>query len=233
MIAKNAGALWRTLSRRAPPALALLAAVAGLAGCHRRPVAPPSGPAAGATAPRVGWTEQGLASWYGVPYHGRRAADGEIYNMYDLVAAHRTLPFQTRVRVTNLQNHRQVVVRIIDRGPFVENRIIDLSFGAARALDMVAAGVAPVRLEVLSPINPDAGWFAVQVGAFASRANAERLARRLRGYGMTSIQDYDGPSGRLYRVRVGRLAGQAPARQLAEQLRACEHLPGFVVRLDD
>lgn len=153
--------------------------------------------------------------------------------MYDLVAAHRTLPFQSRVRVTNLQNHRQVVVRIIDRGPFVENRIIDLSFAAARALDMVAAGVAPVRLELLSAVDPEQGWFGVQVGAFAQRGNAERLARRLARYGPVSIQNYDGPQGRLYRVRVGRASGEPAARQLASLLRQRERLVGFVVRLDD
>jgi len=92
---------------------------------------------------------EGPASWYGVQYHGRRAADGSRYNMYELTAAHPTLPFGTRVRVTNLANDRRVDVVITDRGPFVEGRIVDLSYAAAQAIGMVGAGVTRVRLEVL------------------------------------------------------------------------------------
>ena len=144
-----------------------------------------SGPASSPSRPRVapapapaGYAEEGNASWYGVPFHGRRAANGETYDMYKLTAAHRTLPFETLVRVTNLLNNNSAIVRITDRGPFVDNRIIDLSLGAARELDMVAAGIAPVRIEVLSSdIDPTTGFFTVQVGAFLERANAERLER--------------------------------------------------------
>lgn len=91
----------------------------------------------------------GEASWYGKPYHGRQAANGEVYNMNKLTAAHKTLPFETMVRVTNLWNGRHVDVRITDRGPFVEGRIIDLSYKAAKKLDMVEDGVAPVGLQIL------------------------------------------------------------------------------------
>ena len=88
----------------------------------------------------IGYTEQGIASWYGIPYHGRPAADGEIYNMETLVAAHRVLPFNTWLRVTNLSNDKSVDVRVIDRGPFVHNRIIDLSKAAARQIDLLGPG---------------------------------------------------------------------------------------------
>lgn len=215
-----------------------LAALLLVSGCgHRYTIPPPvptPGPASGPMPAAPHWTEQGLASWYGVPYHGRRAADGEIYNMYQLVAAHRTLPFNSMVRVTDLQNGHQVVVRIIDRGPFVSDRIIDLSFAAARALDMVGPGVAPVRLELLSGGNPLAGDFTVQVGAFAVRANAERLRNELGPHwSPVFIQTYDSPKGALYRVRVGAVGGAAAAKRLATQLEEKEHFPQtFVVRLD-
>jgi rare lipoprotein A len=98
---------------------------------------------------RIGEIETGIASWYGVPYNGRRAADGEIYDMEQLTAAHRTLPFNTWVEVTNLENNRKVNVRIIDRGPFVNGRIIDLSLAAAREIDMVRQGIVRVRIKVI------------------------------------------------------------------------------------
>jgi len=94
-------------------------------------------------------TLQGLASWYGHPHHGRATASGRTYNMYKLTAAHRTLPLGTRVRVTNLTNGRAVVVTITDRGPFVDSRIIDLSYAAAKHIRLIGPGTAPVRLEVL------------------------------------------------------------------------------------
>jgi len=181
-----------------------------------------------------GYAEEGLASWYGVPFHGRRAANGETYNMHKLTAAHRTLPFDSIVRVTNLTNGRSVDVRITDRGPFVENRIIDLSLNAAQALDLVAMGVAPVRIELLSGSNPAAGYFTVQVGAFLDQRNAERLRERLaQTYSPAFIQEYDSPSGYFYRVRVGKVSGEDAARQFGEQLRAREGFVPFVVRMDE
>ena len=110
-----------------------------------------------------------MASWYGVPFNGRRTSNGEIYDMRQLTAAHRTLPFGAVVRVTNLLNGKQTEVRVNDRGPFVANRIIDLSQGAAQAIEMVGPGTAHVRLEVVSGPNPQLGFFGVQVEPFQSR----------------------------------------------------------------
>jgi rare lipoprotein A len=179
--------------------------------------------------------EEGNASWYGAPFHGRRASNGEIYDMYKLTAAHRTLPFETMVRVTNLNNGKSTVVRITDRGPFVDNRIIDLSLAAAREVDSVGPGVVPVRVEVLSPgTDPTSGFFTVQVGAFRDRANAERLHDRLSAsYSPILIQQYDSPDGVFYRVRVGRISGEDAARQFGEQLRNREGFTPFVTRLDE
>jgi rare lipoprotein A len=224
-------------SKRWPwPFAGVLFALAFLAGCqHRIRVVPPATAPTPAPLPAPGqWSEEGIASWYGTPFDGNRAADGEIYNMYALVAAHRTLPFNSLVRVTDLENGRQVVVRIIDRGPFVENRIIDLSFAAARTLDMVGTGIAPVQLVLVSGENPDEGDFSVQVGAFAVEANAERLRSRLGSeWGPVFIQQYESPEGLLYRVRVGDVQGVPAARQLAAQLRQTEGFRAtFVVRLD-
>ena len=122
----------------------LLLAVVGLlaSGCASKRA--PSGPSDAA-----GSEERGEASWYGHPYHGRTTASGEVYDMNELTAAHRSLPFGTRVEVTNLNNGRSVVVRINDRGPFKKGRIIDLSRSAARKLDMIEAGVVPVRVVLL------------------------------------------------------------------------------------
>jgi rare lipoprotein A len=101
--------------------------------------------------PGPGATQEGVASWYGPGFHGRRTSSGEIYNQYDLTAAHQTLPHGTRVRVTNLTNGRTVLVRINDRGPFVDDRIIDLSYTAAQRIEMIGPGTAPVRIEVVGP----------------------------------------------------------------------------------
>jgi rare lipoprotein A len=200
--------------------------------------APPTGTASrskpGAAAVLDGRVEVGNASWYGVPFHGRRASNGEIYDMNRMTAAHRTLPFDTMVRVTNLTNGKSAWVRITDRGPFVENRIIDLSLAAARELEMVAAGVASVRVEILSGPDPASGFFSVQVGAFLDRVNAERLRDRLRAsYSPIFIQPFDSPDGTFYRVRVGRIATEDAARQLGDTLRAGEGFTPFVVRLDE
>ena len=178
--------------------------------------------------------EQGIASWYGIPFDGRRASDGEIFDMRLPVAAHRTLPFGSIVRVTNLNNGLQTEVRIIDRGPFVAGRIIDLSLAAARILNLVGTGTAPVRIELLSSPAPLAGDFAVQVGAFAQRENAERLQIRLSTrYMPIMIDEEDLPSGHFFRVRVGRVPTQEAAQRLAAALAGEGGLQTtFVVRLD-
>jgi len=181
------------------------------------------------------YTEEGNASWYGVPFNGRRASNGEIYDMNKLTAAHRTLPFDTVVRVTNLSNGKSTVVRITDRGPFVDNRIIDLSMAAAREIESIGPGVVPVRVEIVSAsIDPTSGFFTVQVGAFRDRGNAERLRQRLNAsYSPIFIQLYDSPDGLFYRVRVGKVPGEDAAHQFGEQLRSREGFTPMVVRLDE
>lgn len=178
--------------------------------------------------------EEGVASWYGYPFQGRRTSNGEIYDMHEFTAAHRTLPFNAMVRVTNLTNGKQTEVRINDRGPFVANRVIDLSLSAAEAIEMVGPGTAHVRLEVLSGPNPSVGYFGVQVGAFLVQENAARLKAQLESrYPPVSVVLFESSNGTFYRVRIGRLASEEAARSLAEQLHSSEQFTTFVVRLDN
>ena len=182
----------------------------------------------------AGYSEEGNASWYGFPFNGRRASNGEIYDMNKLTAAHRTLPFETVVRVTNLNNGKTTTVRITDRGPFVDNRIIDLSQAAAREIESIGPGVVPVRLEVLGNVDVSTGFFTVQVGAFRERANAERLRERLTAsYSPIFIQQIEAGQNSFYRVRVGKISGEEAAQQYADQLRSKEGFTPFVVRLDE
>jgi rare lipoprotein A len=181
------------------------------------------------------YVEEGVASWYGVPFNGRRTSNGEVYDMHTMTAAHRTLPFNTVVRVTNLYNGRHTEVRINDRGPFVANRVIDLSMAASQAIDMIGTGTAQVRLEIVSATeNPTAGYFCVQVGAFLQADNANRLKAQLEpSYPPVNIVKFDSPNGMFYRVRVGKLASEDVAQQLADQLHTDQGFTTFVVRLDD
>jgi rare lipoprotein A len=183
--------------------------------------------------PRIIQGETGLASWYGHPYHGRPAANGEIYDMEALTAAHRTLPFGTWVRVVNLSNDKTVDVRIIDRGPFVENRIIDLSHAAAVAIALIGPGVGRVRLDIISvpTIASGENWYAVQAGAFLDRDRAERLRASLdQDFGPAHlVQRADSPT--LWRVLVGRVPSEEAAAALAQRVRQ-ESGTAFVVRLD-
>lgn len=200
------------------------------------PSAPSGPPSATEQQPAVPgeYVEEGVASWYGVPFNGRRTSNGEIYDMHQFTAAHRTLPFGAIVRVTNLRNGKQTEVRINDRGPFVANRVIDLSLSAAQSIEMVGTGTAPVRLELVSGTNPSAGFFGVQVGAFLKAENAERLKEQLSAtHPPVTLAEYDSPNGLFYRVRVGRLGSEAAAQQLADQLHTNEGFTTFVVRLDD
>ena len=211
--------------------------VLALAACAKRHAAhipaTPAPSSAPLSPPRSG--ETGLASWYGHPYHGRPAADGEIYDMETMVAAHRTLPFGTRVRVVDLDNGKTVDVRIIDRGPFVAGRIVDLSHAAAEAIDMVGPGLARVRLDILSAppaalTTPAA--YAVQVGAFADRSRAEQMRSAMeRRYGTARLVTRSG-TPTLWRVLVGHEPTEVAAMQLQQQLGGdVDHC--FVVRIDD
>ena len=181
----------------------------------------------------TGYTEEGIASWYGIPFHGRRAADGEIYDMETLVAAHRLMPFNTWVDVTNLANGKSVKVRIIDRGPFVEGRILDLSKAAAREIGLLGPGTGRVRIQVIAaPADvPANDFYGVQVGAFSVRENAERLREHYaERFGNARLAVKEGPSP-LWRVLVGKESSIEAAQQLAIVLGA-EDKRVFVVRLD-
>jgi rare lipoprotein A len=183
----------------------------------------------------VGDTEEGIASWYGHPYHGRAAANGEIYDMEKMTAAHRTLPFDTWVRVYDLDNNKTTEVRITDRGPFVGGRIIDLSHAAARELALIGPGVARVRIEVIrTPPTVTSGLFAVQVGAFRDRDNAERMRSRMEArYGSARLlQRAENPA--VWRVLVGAEVSQDEANRLADRIRqdSTEKTSAFVVRID-
>jgi rare lipoprotein A len=149
--------------------------------------------------------EEGMASWYGPGFHGKTTSNKEVYDMYDMTAAHRTLPFGTHLIVTNLQNGRSVTVRINDRGPFVNDRIIDLSYAAAFQLDMLGPGVVQVRIEVIPDISPDPAQqkFCVQVGSFSVQRNASLLRNRLKKtHPGAYISRYSTPAQTYYRVRI-------------------------------
>ena len=183
--------------------------------------------------PKPDHSERGLASWYGYPYHGRYAAGGEIYDMEKLTAAHRTLPFGTSVRVVNLRNDKSVDVRINDRGPFVEGRIIDLSAAAARTIGLLRPGVTPVRVEVIGATTTvSATLFAVQVGAFRDVGNANRKATTMQSrYGAARLATRDGYPI-LWRVWVGAERTEESARALAIRIRReSGERTAFVVRL--
>lgn len=166
-----------------------------------------------------GYVARGVASWYGPAFHGIRTAMGEPYDMYAMTAAHKTLPIPCYVRVTNLRNGRSVVVRINDRGPFVANRLIDLSYTAAAKLGMLRDGTAFVEVRALTPGSPAGEQLTratqspppelfVQVGAFADQDNAWRLLGRLRTAGFTDAFVLARPEkSRLFRVRLGPVAG--------------------------
>jgi rare lipoprotein A len=202
------------MSLRRPGGAALLLLLWGCA----RPIAvgvPPR--------PVVGYEETGKASWYGHPYHGRRTASGEIYDMTQMTAAHRTLPFGSLVLVENQLNGRTAEVRITDRGPFVDDRILDLSYAAARMLGAVGPGVIPVQLRVLALAGEGpvarSGAFAVQVASFASEYRAsvlkEELDRRWRG---AYVQRAEVAGQVFYRVRLGSFQSRAEAERLAQRL---------------
>lgn len=164
--------------------------------------------------------QTGIASWYGPNFHGKTTSNKEIYDMHDLTAAHKSLPFGTYVMVTNLNNGKSITVRINDRGPFVKGRIIDLSFAAAKAVDMIGTGTAPVRLEILEDISPKSSSqkFSVQVGSFVQEDNAKSLRRALRKHFQNVyIALFKTANHVYYRVRI-EAKDHVTARALAERL---------------
>ena len=199
-----------------------------LAGCsHAVLTSPPVPPAAGLE-------EVGFASWYGAQHQGRRTASGEVFDMNQLTAAHRTLPFGTRLLVTNRDTSRSTGVRVNDRGPFVDGRILDVSYAAARQLGVVGAGIFPVKLRVVSlpGTRADApagdGGFTVQVGSFTSRARAEAQRDAVGGDAVITESTVAGQT--LYRVRVGSFADRAQATTTARSLSARGFQPLIVSR---
>jgi len=247
---------------------ALLAAIV-LAGCASEAPAPPTRmPSAVAPAPAEanrgnppfydvfgeryyvlassrGYREQGIASWYGGYFHGRLTSNGERYDMHQMTAAHTSLPLPTWVEVTNLSNGKRVVVKVNDRGPFVGDRLIDLSYAAATALDLVRAGTGHVEVRALAgppqetttagrqpvsprpavvrppPLTPQSERLFAQAGKFTQRASAVELVDTLKAHGFVNafIVTEDGRRRSTHRVRVGPLRDAAEVRDVSDRLR--------------
>lgn len=150
------------------------------------------------------YVETGVASWYGPPYHNRNAANGKPFDMHAITAAHKTLPMNSVIRVTNLRNGKSALMRITDRGPFVGDRVLDLSLGAAKLLETHRTGLATVRIEVLDAPKPldSGGRWCVQIGAFTDRDEATRLkSKLLRKYSTAKVIQFTGPTGEWVRLR--------------------------------
>ena len=155
----------------------------------------------------VGYSEEGVASWYGKDFHGKKTANGEIYDMYGTTAAHKLLPFNTKVKVTNLSNGKSITVRVNDRGPFVEKRVIDLTHTGAQSLGMLGPGTAKVKVESVGAVagmsqGDMKGTFYVQVGAFGQKENAKRLSERIKSSGKGSRYYYSDMVA-FWRVQIG------------------------------
>ena len=183
-----------------------------------------------------GFVERGIASWYGTKFHGRRTSSGETYDMYAMTAAHKILPLPTYVEVTNLENYKKVIVKVNDRGPFHENRIIDLSYAAATKLGIIAKGTGLVEIRAIDPATynrskvipvknipkPGTGLpqFYIQIGAFSQRVNAENTRQKasLIGDSLVKISQTAVNGKILYRVRIGPLASVEYADKIVGQL---------------
>lgn len=222
----------KTGTRRLLLPLLVLSLTSWFNGCSGwspvRPSYPPGYP--------LGFVERGRASWYGPGFHGNRTANGEVYDMHQLTAAHRTLPLGSVAVVRSLTNGRQVTVRINDRGPFAGGRILDLSYAGAVAMGMLGAGTDEIELRVISyqgrAGNP--GSLRLQVASFADPVNAQALAERLArsGYPGSTAVAVDLPEGRRYRVYTGRFPTESTAEQAATHLKRVLDTDAFVIRDD-
>jgi rare lipoprotein A len=193
----------------------------------------------------VGFSQTGIASWYGDDFDGKKTSNGETYDMHAMTAAHKTLPLGVFVKVTNTANGKEAIVRVNDRGPFVKGRIIDLSYSAAKALGVDIAGTAPVRVEALGYRgsgahqyaeleNYDAGNYTVQVGAFTDIRNAERLSGEMKKvYGFSEVRSAWVRGERFYRVYAGRHESLRSAETAEQNLEERGYPGSFVVSLDE
>ncbi|MBG0777445.1 MAG: septal ring lytic transglycosylase RlpA family protein [Desulfovibrionaceae bacterium] len=221
------------------------------AGCAKKAIYPgpePTAPTAPSTTPYTvkgetyhpmgtaqGYAEEGLASWYGQDFHGKRTASGEVYDMHAMTAAHKLLPFGTRVRVTNLENGQAVEVRINDRGPFIKGRIIDLSREAGERIGLAGPGVARVRVQTVGRVSglvagELGGAFYVQVGSFGVRENADSLRAKLieKGYTEGRVQPAVVGGKDFWRVQAGPYTGLNAALK-AQQTLEEEYPSSFVI----
>lgn len=185
----------------------------------------PKSPDEGGYVVEEGSVQIGIASWYGIDEHNNYAASGERFSKYAYTAAHKTLPLGTVVRVTNLENGRDVIVEVNDRGPFVKGRIIDLSHAPAEAIDMIQKGTVKVKVEVVSsPSVRSTSYFdphyTVQVGSFSDRGNAVFLKRQLDpDYDDVRVENVKLSGSEYFRVRVGRFSDESEAERTAFRLR--------------
>lgn len=188
-----------------------------------------------------GFRQTGLASWYGKKFHGRKTSNGERYNMYDMTCAHKILPMNTVVKITNKNNGKSVILRVNDRGPFVRNRIVDLSYTAAQKLDVVKPGTAPVILEAVGMAGEStisvsravaSGRYYVQVGSFRYKANAEKLRRTLdqKGYHQSRLHQTWIDGAAYWRVQAGVFAGMDRAKSAHARLK--REYPGSFLLTD-
>ncbi|TVP91595.1 MAG: septal ring lytic transglycosylase RlpA family protein [Pseudomonadaceae bacterium] len=190
------------------------------------------------------YREEGIASWYGTKFHGRHTANGEVYDLYAMTAAHKTLPLPTYVKVTNLENNREVLVRVNDRGPFYSDRIIDLSYAAAKRLGFAERGTARVLVEGIDPVvwqqqnNPDgqlvdaalenvpvaSGELYLQLGAFSNSEAAEQLRQRVQSMvnASVTVMPVEQQRQTLHRVRIGPVANETEAEALIDRLRLAD-----------
>jgi rare lipoprotein A len=195
----------------------------------------------------AGFVQGGAASWYGSDFHGKETSSGEPYNMHAMTAAHKTLPLGVYVKVQNKKNGREIVVRVNDRGPFVDGRIIDLSYLAAKNLGVIKSGTAQVQIEALgflgtskkgrttyrSPLSYDAGMFVIQVGSCSSLENAQSMAEDMRNqYVFTTIREAVVNGERYYRVHAGNYLSLKEAERVRRYSANKWLNSGFVVAVD-
>lgn len=189
-----------------------------------------------------GFRQKGIASWYGTKFHGRATSSGETYDMFAMTAAHKTLPIPVFVEVTNLENDRRIIVRVNDRGPFHEDRIIDLSYAAATKLGVSKTGTAPVKIRVVkqrgeseaavnAAFTDDEGKLYVQVASYGVEKNALDLIKKLHEQNFSDIRIHvDINKGKmLYRVRIGPLPSDDVAKKLIAQLKDIKYKSAKII----